>query len=178
VVLVGYRGVEGTVVLACPEVGRQLKAHLGKDLWSEQSRATYVAATKQCAADHQQAGVDLAGYTVPDVVEDMEAARIALGYKRINLFSESYGTRVAQIYAYLHPDSLHRVVLIGVNTPGHFLYNPAALDQMIGYLGGLCAQDASCRSRTSDFAQTIYDVTHNMPKHWLLFPIDADTVRW
>ena len=32
VVLVGYRGVEGTVVLSCPEVGRLLKTNAGKDL--------------------------------------------------------------------------------------------------------------------------------------------------
>ncbi len=177
VVMVGYRGVEGTVVLSCPEVGRLLKAHLGKDLFSEQARAEYTAATKQCAATYQEAGVDLSGYTIPGVVEDMEAARIALGYQRINLFSESYGTRVAQIYAYMHPDSLHRLVLIGVNTPGHFIYDPAVLDEMIGHLSELCAQDATCSSRTSDFAQTMYTVNHNMPKRWLFFNIDPGTVR-
>ena len=100
-----------------------------------------------------------------------------LGYDQINLFSESYGTRVAQIYAYMHPDSLHRLVLIGVNTPGHFLYDRAVLDKMIGHLSELCAQDATCSSRTSDFAQTMYDVNHNMPKRWLFFNIDPDTVR-
>ena len=51
VVMVGYRGVEGTVVLSCPEVGRLLKAHLGKDLFSEQARIEYRAAVKQCAAN-------------------------------------------------------------------------------------------------------------------------------
>ena len=177
VVMVGYRGVDGTVTLACPEVGRLLKAHLGKDLLSEQARLAYVAATKACAATHQEAGVDLSGYTIPGVVEDMEAARIALGYGRINLFSESYGTRVAQIYAYLHPDSLHRLVLIGVNTPGHFMYNPAVLDEMIRHLSELCAQDETCSSRTSDLAQTMYNVNHNMAKRWLVFNIDSDTIR-
>lgn len=122
-------------------------------------------------------GVDLSGYTIPGVIEDMEAARKALGYGQINLFSESYGTRVAQIYAYLHPASLHRLVLIGVNTPGHFLWCPAVLDEQIGYLSKLCAQDATCSSRTSDLARTMYAVNHNMPKRWLFFNIDPDSVR-
>src|SRR3989304_1772914 len=69
-------------------------------------------AVKQCAVAHQEAGVDLSGYTVPGVVEDMEAARIALRYDRINLYSLSFGTRIAQIYAYMHPDSLHRLLAI------------------------------------------------------------------
>ena len=177
VVLVGYRGVEGTVVLSCPEVARLLKINLGKDIWSEQTYKEYGTAAKQCAVDLQKTGVDLSGYTIPGVVEDMEAARKALGYGPINLFSESYGTRVAQIYAYLHPDSLHRLVLIAVNTPGHFIFNRAVYDEMLGQISKLCAQDAACSSRTSDLAQTMHTVTHNMPKRWLFFNIDSDTVR-
>jgi len=177
VVMVGYRGVEGTVMLDCPEANRLMEAHQGKDLFSEQAHAEVVPAIKRCAATFQKAGVDLSGYTIPGVVEDMEAARTALGYEKINLLSESYGTRVAQIYAYLHPDSLHRLVLIGVNTPGHFIWDRAAFDEMIEHISELCAQDPSCNSRTSDFAQTMYNVNHNMPKRWLFFNIDPDTVR-
>lgn len=178
VVFVGYRGIDGTVTLACPEVSHQLKAHLGKDVLSAQARAEYVVAVKQCAARHEQAGVDLSGYTVPDVIQDMEAARAALGYDRINLLSESYGTRVAQLYAYMYPDSLHRLVLVGVNTPGHFIWDRAVLDKMVGYLGELCARDANCSRRTSNFARTMYEVNHNMPQRWLFFNIDPDSVRF
>ena len=177
VVMVGYRGVEGTQRLSCPALGRLLKAHVGKDLWSEQARTQYGDAVRKCAAGFQAAGVDLTGYTVPGVIADMEAARVALGYSKIDLFSESYGTRVAQLYAYLHPDSLHRVVQIGVNTPGHFIYDPAVLDQMIRYLAKLCARDVSCSSRTSDLAATMYAVDHSMPKRWLIFNIDSDSIR-
>jgi pimeloyl-ACP methyl ester carboxylesterase/membrane protease YdiL (CAAX protease family) len=177
VVFVGYRGIDGAVSLSCPEVDRMLKAHVGKDLFSEQARKETVTAVRQCAATYQEAGVDLSGYTIPGVVEDLEAARIAMGYDRINLLSESYGTRVAQIYAQMHPDSLRRLVLIGVNTPGRFVWSRADLDELIEYISALCAQDAACSSRTSDFAQSMYDVNHNMPKRWLFFNIDPDSVR-
>ena len=177
VVFVGYRGIDGTVTLDCPEVDRLLKTHIGKDIFSKQAGAELGLAVKQCAVTHQEAGVDLSGYTIPGVVEDMEAARIALGYDRINLLSESYGTRVAQIYATMHPDSLNRLVLIGVNTPGHFVWNPADFDKMLEHLSELCAQDAACSSRTNDLAETMYNVNRNMPKRWLFFNIDPDTVR-
>jgi pimeloyl-ACP methyl ester carboxylesterase len=108
----------------------------------------------------------------------MEAARKALGYGSINLFSESYGTRVAQIYTYMYPDRLRRIIMIGVNTPGRFIIKPAPLDELVRYLSKLCAQDVTCSSRTSDFTQTMYAVNHNMPKHWLFFNIDPDTIRW
>lgn len=177
VVFVGYRGLDGMVTLACPEVNRLLKYHAGKDLLSDQAQTEYQSAVQQCAANFQAAGVDLSGYTIPGVIEDLEAARMELGYSRINLLSESYGTRVAQIYAYMHPDSLRRVVLISVNTPGHFIQDRAALDNLIEQISELCAQDAACSSRTSDLAQTVSAVNHNMPKRWLFFKIDPDTVR-
>lgn len=176
-VMVGYRGEDGTVVLKCPEFGRRVKAHIGVDLFSDKARDDMAAGVKQCAAGYQQAGVDLSGYTMPQVIEDLEAARKGLGYERIDLFSESYGTRVAQIYAYLYPQSLQRVIMIGVNTPGHFLYDREVIDRMIGHLADLCAQDTYCSSRTSDFAQTMYDVNRSLPDRWLFFKIDPGTVR-
>jgi len=115
---------------------------------------------------------------VPGIVEDMEAARKALGYDRINLYSLSFGTRTAQIYAYMHPDSLHRLVLIGVAKPGSMLTDPADLDELIEYIGELCAKDAACNSRTSDFARTMYEVNHDMPERWLFFKIDPATIRF
>jgi len=177
VIMVGYRGVEGSVKLACPEVSALSSDYLGKALFSDEANADLVAGAKQCAADHRAADVDLGGYTAVGVVEDMEAARAALGYERVNLWSESYGTRVAQLYAYLHPDSLHRVMMIGLNPPGHFVYDPAVLDDMIRRISDLCAQDPGCSGRTDDLAQAMYDVNHSMPDRWLLFPIDPGSIR-
>lgn len=177
VIFVGYRGIDGTMTLECPEVTRALKNHIGKDLFSDPARADYAAAVRQCASGYQSAGVDLTGYSVPGVIKDLEAVRLALGYDRVNLLSESYGTRVAQIYATMHPESLHRLVLIGVNTPGHFVWDRAALDSLIGKISDLCAEDASCSDRTLSLAQTFYEVNRNMPERWLFFNIDPDTVR-
>jgi pimeloyl-ACP methyl ester carboxylesterase len=178
VVMVGYRGVDGTVVLSCPDAEGLFAAHMGRDLISDALREEGGAVARKCARAHQEAGVDLSGYAIPGVVEDLEAARKALGYERINLLSESYGTRIAQIYAYLHPDSLRRAVLIGVNTPGRFIWRPADFDRLIGYISGLCEQDAVCSSRTDDFAQAMYAVNHKMPERWLFFKIDPGTIRF
>ena len=56
----------------------------------------------------------------------MEAARAALGYDRINLLSYSYGTRVAMIYAWMYPGSIHRSAMIGVNPRGNFAWERSA----------------------------------------------------
>ncbi|MCA9922845.1 MAG: alpha/beta fold hydrolase [Anaerolineales bacterium] len=177
VVIVGYRGVDGTVELGCSEVSEISAKFLGKRFLSDEANAELVAAAGQCAERFQAEGIDLRGYTAQGVVKDLEAARQALGYGRINLWSESYGTRVAQLFAYLYPDSLHRTMMIGMNTPGHFVYDPAVLDEMINHISELCEKDEACNGRSQTLAQAMYDVNHNMPRRWLFFPIDPGTIR-
>jgi hypothetical protein len=101
VVLVGYRGVDGSVRLDCPEVGSALKHATG--ILGEESFRAYGDAFRDCANRLTDEGVDLAGYGLVQQVDDVEAARVALGYDRINLLSESAGTRTALIYAWRYP---------------------------------------------------------------------------
>jgi pimeloyl-ACP methyl ester carboxylesterase len=171
VVLVGYRGVDGTPKLDSPEIAAAIKGK-GGDLLSNASLDNLGAAAQTYAARLQAEGVDLRGYTIPEVVEDLEAARAALGYERIHLLSESYGTRVAQIYAAMHPASLHRSAMIGVNPPGHFLWLPEVTDAQVEDYATLCRQDAACRARTPDLAAALRRVNQNMPRRWLFLPID------
>jgi pimeloyl-ACP methyl ester carboxylesterase len=177
-VMVGYRGVNGSTILDCPEYDRMLRSKsAGGDALSAESLANVATAMAACATRLQAAGVDLEGYTTPEVVEDLEAARKALNYERVNLISGSYGTRVAQVYAYLHPDRLYRSVMSAASVPGGIVMEPERLDAQLRYYARLCAQDAACSARTPDLAETIRRVAHHMPRRWLGVPIDPGNVR-
>ena len=102
-----------------------------RDLLSEQSYRAVAAAYRSCADRLRSDGVDLAGYSIPEEVDDLEAARRALGYHQIDLVSESAGTRIAMIYAWRYPKSIHRSVMIGVNPPGNFLWNAKTTGEQI-----------------------------------------------
>lgn len=173
-VMVGYRGVDGSVKLDCPEVSQAIKGD-GVDVLNEASLALLSKAMRQCAARLQADGVDLDGYTIQEVIGDLEAARQALGYQRVNLLSYSYGTRVAQLYANQHPERIHRSVMVSVNPPGRFAWEPEMIDAQIEHYARLYAQTDN--PRTPDLAQTMFDVSHNMPKRWLFFKIDPGKVR-
>jgi pimeloyl-ACP methyl ester carboxylesterase len=121
--------------------------------------------------------VDLAGYTLFERVDDMEAARAALGYERINLLSESVGTRTALFYTQTYPDSIHRSAMIAVNPPGHFLWKAEVIDEQIEDYAELCARDAGCSARTGDLAETMREVARAMPERWLFMPIRPGTVK-
>jgi len=175
VILVGYRGVDGSSVLDCPEVVSELKH--SADLLGEATARAFTEALASCADRLRTEGVDLAGYTLPQRIDDLEAVRIALGYDRINLISESVGTRTAMIYAWRYPERIHRSVMIGVNPPGHFMWDPRTTDDQLEHYADLCSQDAMCRSRTDDLAGTMRRTAADIPDRWLFLPIKEGNVR-
>lgn len=173
VVLVGYRGIDGSVRLDCPEVESALKH--STDLLAEKSLTAYADGLRECAERLTDEGVDLGGYSFPQRVDDLEAARVALGYNRIDLVSESAGTRTAMIYAWRYPDSVHRSVMIGANPPGHFVWDEKTFNDQIGRYAELCSQDESCSGRTEDLAATIRGT--EIPDDWFFLPIAQGTTR-
>jgi pimeloyl-ACP methyl ester carboxylesterase len=175
VVLVGYRGVEGSSKLDCPEVTSAREQARG--FLTEKAMRADAAAFGDCAERLQDDGVDLAGYTLPQRVDDLDVVRRALGYDRVDLLSESAGTRTALIYAWRYPKRIHRSVMIGVNPPGHFLWDAKTTGEQIGRYAALCANDASCRTRTPDLAASIHSAYAHMPDHWWFLPIRKGNVR-
>ena len=161
VVLVGYRGVDSSTRLDCPEVVSARQA--SGDLLSEASFRTSATALRDCADRLTSEGHDLDGYTIPQRVDDLEDARRRLNYGKVNLLSESAGTRAAQIYTWRYPESIHRSVQVAVNAPGRFLYRPKVTDTQ---LDRLCAGGRDCPTRLPA-----------LPKRWGPFPIEPGNVR-
>ena len=175
VVIVGYRGVDGSARLDCPEVESAL-AH-STDLLADKTFRAYATGFRSCAKRLRADGVDLAGYGLPQQADDLEAARVALGYPRVDLLSESAGTRLALIYAWRYPTAVHRSVMIGVNPPGNFLWNAGMTDEQIRRYAALCAEDAGCDAHSGDLAASMRDTAAAIPDHWLFLPIRRGNVR-
>jgi pimeloyl-ACP methyl ester carboxylesterase len=174
VVMVGYRGVDGSSVLNCPEVTAALEN--SADYLGKASLSAYSQAFASCAQRLERSGVDLAGYTLAEQADDIEAARVALGYQRIDLLSESAGTRLAMIYAWRYPNSVDRSAMIGVNPPGNFLFSGAEIDQGIERYSALCAQQPACRARTGNLAASMQHTAAHMPSRWYFLPIKPGNV--
>ena len=175
VVLVGYRGVDGSSKLDCPEV-KSAREQARGFLTPKAMRAD-AAAYKDCAKRLSDDGVDLAGYTLPQRVDDLDAVRNALGYERVDLLSESAGTRTAMIYAWRYPKRVHRSVMIGANPPGHFLWDARTTGEQVERYAALCANDESCRARTPDLAASIHSAYDEIPDRWWFLPIREGNVQ-
>lgn len=175
VVLVGYRGVDGSTVLGSDQIIRAIRG-TGDDLLGEESLSSIAEAIDSFRAEVRHRGVDLARYSMVDVISDFETARKALGYPRIDLLSGSYGTRVALLYGYLHPETVYRSVMVAVNPPGHFLWSPSKIDEQLQYYGGLSVPD-SAGARTQPVAPTIQHALRNIPTHWSIFRLDPGKIK-
>jgi pimeloyl-ACP methyl ester carboxylesterase len=175
VVLVGYRGVDGSRRLDCPEVAglRHTEGDLTGAESQEAARLGFTACARRLTGD----GVDLTGYSAAQRVDDLEAARTALGYQRINLVSTSAGTRTAMVYSWRHPTALLRSAMIGVNPPGHMVWDATITDQQIARYGRLCAADPGCSARTDDLAASMRGITTDLPERWGPLAIHPGSVR-
>ena len=66
--------------------------------------------------------------------------------------------------------------MIGVNPPGHFVWDPETTDEQIQHYADLCSKDAGCRDRTDDLAATMRRTASDIPDRWFL-PIKEGNVR-
>jgi len=175
-VFVGYRGVDGSSVLDCPEVVEALK-NCGDDLLSEESLKNIANEWKTSTDHFKSQGIDINGYTIPEVIEDLEVVRKAFRYEKVNLLSESYGTRIAYIYGLLHPEKIHRSVMVSANPPGRFIYDPQMTDELIRHYSDLWSKDSLMKNESSDLAGTMRKVLNNLPRRWFFFSINPGKVR-
>lgn len=105
-----------------------------------------------CAQEMAEAA-DLSQYTTDDWAADLDAVREALGYEKINLYGQSYGTRAAQAYARLFPDHVRTLTLDAVTGPELILFfqMPADGQRSMELLFERCRNDAACSEQFPNF---------------------------
>lgn len=171
VVLVGYRGIDGSAHMFCENMDAATKGD-GKNMLSQESLEIFGQGINDCVAQLQAQGYDLDQYTPVQVVEDFEDVRQALGYETINLFGGSYGTRVAYLYGRIFPESIHRAVLVGTNPDGGFVITPEQLEPVYERYDQFAEQDTDFNPQAGSLSEMIRQVVDNAPDRWLFLPID------
>ncbi|MBX2962531.1 MAG: alpha/beta fold hydrolase [Cyclobacteriaceae bacterium] len=170
-VFVGYRGVDGTTQLKSKKLAKSLKG-INNQLLSDASLNNVEQAAKAYLVELKENGIDITAYTIMDVIEDLEYARKALSYDKINLLSGSYGTRVALLYSYKYPDVINRTVMNGANPPGHFLWYPEKTEEILDKW-----EEIYVTSGQGSVKEAMRVAIENMPEKWFLFKLDKDKIK-
>jgi pimeloyl-ACP methyl ester carboxylesterase len=110
---------------------------------------------------------DMTEYGTRMAMDDLDAVRRALGYRQLDVIGSSYGATAAQVYAILHPASVHALVLAGgtaIDVPFYSRYAvnaQRALDQ----LANLCTSQPDCRTSFPNWKQQFGDLVKDWNDH-------------
>ncbi len=136
--LIDQRGTGSSNPLNCPDNSseeRPLRAVAGADV------ANTIACRNVLAKK-----ADLRLYFTREAVLDMEQVRKSLGYDRLDLFGQSYGTRIALDYVRLFPDRVGQTVIRGAAPVDMRLpfTSPKDVQRSFDRLAELCKSQQPC----------------------------------
>lgn len=176
IVLVDQRGTGDSRPLECRLYGDDPppQRFLGPELSLD--------AVRDCR-DRLRSVADLGRYTTPVAMDDLDAVRAALGYRRINLYGTSYGSLAAQVYLRRHGRHVRAAILrAAVPIGGDWFHQYApnterALDRLLT----LCVADARCHEMYGDLGQAVERIVERLAEAPAPFeapdPQTGDVVR-
>jgi pimeloyl-ACP methyl ester carboxylesterase len=132
ILLVDQRGTGGSNALVCPAATGPLD--------TDDQRSAYVRSCLDALPG------EYLRYGTVAAMDDLDAVRAALGYRRLDVYGTSYGATAAQVYLNLHPRSVRTLILDG----GTFLDVPfysrfaANADRALQLLERRCAAERAC----------------------------------
>jgi len=103
---------------------------------------------------------DLRRYTTPVLMDDLDEVRAALGYRLINIYGTSYGTRAALVYLRSHGEHVRSVVLKAVAPPSMrgTMHYARDTERSLRTLFAACAADPTCAAAFPDPAGELREV--------------------
>lgn len=107
-------------------------------------------AGKYCQTEWQNQGINLNHYTTMQSVADLEALRVSLGVKQLNLWGISYGTHLAMAMAKYYPDSINRMVLASSEGLDQTIKLPKYSDQHLARIAQAIKKDNNAAKRYPD----------------------------
>ena len=106
IILIDQRGTGLSQPMLCDEATKGNLYSMIPEEFSEQETLDCITKLKETN--------ELSQYNSENAIRDFDAVREALGYKQVNLYGGSYGTRAALVYMRLFPEAIKSVVLDSV----------------------------------------------------------------
>ncbi len=159
ILLLDNRGMGGSHPLPCALVKEATLAERFAELWPRR-------VIRACRAA-QEGRSDPDQYTTLNAVDDLDRLRGALGYSKLVLDGNSYGTYTAFIYMRRHPEHTEAAILDGVAPPGLLtvpLEDAHGAQLAMDHLVAACAQDTDCHAAFPHFAEHFREVARRFDR--------------
>lgn len=164
VVYVSQRGSPRAAGLVSPLWIRSVSSPLSEPRTTAVDRENQRRAVREAIAEWSARGVDLAGYDILNIVDDLHDLREALGYEKIALCGCSFGSQWSLAYIKRWPRTVERALLSGVEPLDYAYDSPQWLWESM--------------SRVAHEAEADVRLTRYIPKGGLMEAIRALVVRF
>ena len=165
-ILYDQRGIGFSEEL-CPNLNLELLEIMALDLNIEEEITELKKRIQPCLetlkADDRQ-------FSTTTSAKDLEALRKHLGYKKLNLFGGSYGTRLGLKYMELYPNKVRSAILSGLFPPEIRMYDDlfSNFNNAFSKMFKDCSEDLNCNANypnlKADFLK-IYNELKSNPLH-------------
>lgn len=134
--------------LSCPELDSIKRSNTWITLKQSEREVMQAEAAMRCQKRLISGGSNLSTYNTKEIAEDIEDLRKVLGIKRLNLYTVSYSTKIAQVLLRDHPGSIRSAVLDSP-LPLWANYDETSLNffhEKLNLLFSLCKSDSACNT--------------------------------
>lgn len=155
IVLANNRGVGGSNAQRCDLSPPAHPEYYFLQTWSD--------ALLRACRDRLAANANLSLYTSSISADDLDDTRAALGYPKIVLDGDSYGTFFFLVYMRQHPEHVESAILHGVAPPSFLLIpleDAAGAELAMERLVAACQQNTECEAHFPKFKEHFAAVAH------------------
>lgn len=164
IVFVDQRGTGESNPLAC---GRPSDNDEMRNYFTE---GVDLAKLRECRAQLEK-NANLALYTTPIAMDDLDDVRAALGYDKVNLLGGSYGTFAGFVYMRQHANHVRSAILEGVSPVDARIYLPFAkgVEHSLERMFADCAADKECNQAFPKLRAEFKELTAKIEKQPAVF---------
>ena len=150
--------------LGCDELESVYKQDISGQIPASSRDYIYTNAFRSCHGAMSIAGIELNSYTTLASSDDVKDIVTKLGYKQVDLYGASYGTRLALVTMRDHPEIVRSAVLDSVVPVDVKLYDqdPVRYNSALQAMFDSCAADAACSKAYPDLKTVFWDLVSKL----------------
>ncbi|WP_298759567.1 alpha/beta fold hydrolase [uncultured Psychroserpens sp.] len=159
----------------CPNLSASFLEVMTADLSLDNEDETLLSISSECMKSLNDPNFKTAFGTAQSA-KDLEALRQHLGYKQLNLFGGSYGTRLGLKYMELYPNSIRASILSGLFPLEIRLYENiyTNLNRSLEKLFDTCENDENCSNKYPNLKKDFEAICAQLDSKGQSFMIDGD----